>query len=124
MLFREYQYLAHKTAIYPRVDVEEKNNVTGETMLRHLDLVYPALGYAGEAGEFANKVKKIIRDAHGDISDAVRADLQKELGDGLWYLAECATVLHIDLSVIAEENIKKLASRAERGVIGGSGDDR
>ncbi|MAF80117.1 hypothetical protein CL629_03505 [bacterium] len=105
----EYQKKAHTTAF--EVEVEGK-------------IVYPMLGFAGETGEIANKVKKIFRDKHGKITDETREDLKKELGDALWYLAELATQLDISFDDIAEENIEKLKSRKERGVLKGGGDNR
>jgi len=82
-------------------------------------LLYPAIGMAGEVGEFLNKVKKTYRD--GDFDEVAAA---KELGDILWYLAECATQLGFELDDIAQANINKLRQRAERGTIHGSGDNR
>lgn len=120
MMLNEYQYLAIKTAIYPPVMVPAKEG--GE--ISALGIVYPALGYAGEAGEFANKVKKLIRDDRGVVSDEKKAMLADELGDGLWYIAACAKELGYSLDDIAKNNINKLASRAERGTLTGSGDAR
>ena len=87
-------------------------------------LIYPVLGLTGEAGEVAEKVKKIFRDQGGVITNADRDALKKELGDTLWYLAQIATELGIPLADVATDNIKKLSSRRERGTIGGNGDDR
>ncbi len=101
--FDAYQDFTDSTAIYP----PEKG------------IEYTALGLASEAGEFAGKVKKAIRDNQWDL-DAMAA----ELGDVLWYVARAAAELDIHLSDIAKENIDKLKSRKERGKIGGSGDDR
>jgi NTP pyrophosphatase (non-canonical NTP hydrolase) len=78
----------------------------------------------GEAGEVADKVKKVLRDREGRFDDAVRDDLRLELGDVLWYVAQLATELELDLEDIAAANLEKLASRAARNVIGGSGDRR
>lgn len=111
--FDVYQLATAETAIYPG---------TGEG--EAAALTYVTLGLTGEAGEIANKVKKILRDSGGEISSEVRADLAKELGDVLWYLTRLADELGYSLYGIANENMKKLASRAERGVIGGSGDNR
>jgi NTP pyrophosphatase (non-canonical NTP hydrolase) len=93
-------------------------------------LIYLTLGINGEAGEVAEKVKKLIRDC-GDGSGNVpeigfeqRLELKKELGDVLWYLAGIATALNMSLETVAIANIDKLASRTKRGVIGGSGDSR
>lgn len=85
---------------------------------------YPALGLAGEAGEVAENIKKMIRDDGGDLTDSRRAALAKELGDVMWYLAALATDCQLTLDQIAEANISKLRSRQERGVLHGSGDDR
>lgn len=109
MDFNEYQRKAKITALYPNVG----SNIT-----------YPTLGLAGEAGEIANAVKKIERDDNSIITDEKRAQLQKELGDVLWYVAQICTELSIHLDDVASGNISKLASRKERGVITGSGDNR
>lgn len=87
-------------------------------------LIYPTLKLAGEAGEFGEKVGKIIRDRDGRIGPDERAALRDELGDVMWYLAEVATVLGLDLDDVGRRNLEKLRSRAERGVIQGSGDRR
>ena len=82
------------------------------------------LGINGEAGEVAEKVKKIIRDKNGVISDEDKLELAKELGDVLWYLAVFAHDLGVPLDNIAEQNLAKLQSRKARGVLGGAGDNR
>ncbi len=110
LTFEEYQRESRKTAQYPSPG--------------GLGFVYPALGLAGEAGEVAEKVKKIIRDKAGRLDDTTRAALSKELGDVLWYAAQLATELQLDLGKIAEENLRKVFSRLERGKIQGEGDDR
>ena len=109
MEFSEYQRLARKTAIYAGAG---KN------------FVYPALGLCGESGEVAEKIKKIVRDRDNVVDDKCRAELEKELGDVLWYIANLAVELDLDLENIAQKNIKKLADRKERGVLHGSGDNR
>ena len=109
MNFTEYQELAKKTAIYPS---------------RYFK-VYPALGLCGEAGEVAEKIKKVIRDGVDYLhEEEFKADLTKEQGDVLWYVAELANDLDISLNDVAEKNVQKLASRKERNKIGGSGDNR
>jgi NTP pyrophosphatase (non-canonical NTP hydrolase) len=82
------------------------------------------LGLVGEAGEVADKLKKVIRDHGGVLTDPVRDAVAKELGDVLWYLSVLAYELDYDLNTIAQGNLDKLASRQERGVISGSGDNR
>lgn len=87
-------------------------------------IVYLALGLNGESGEVAEKVKKIVRDQAGKLTDFDRVEIGKELGDVLWYLAMLAEELGISLEEVAQGNIDKLISRKERGVIHGSGDNR
>lgn len=99
MNFEEYQSEASKTALYPR---------------RLSNLEYPTLGLAGEAGEVANIVKKIQRDHGGEITGEIRAKLQDELGDVLWYISACADELGLTLREIAEYNVNKLAKRHGR----------
>ena len=101
----EYQRAAMATAVYPRN--------------RQTALTYTALGLASEAGEYAGKVKKLLRDAVWD-AEAAKA----ELGDVLWYVAACADALGLDLEDIAAANLAKLADRKARDAIKGSGDYR
>ncbi len=82
------------------------------------------LGITGEAGEVADKVKKIIRDKGGYASDDDKASIAKELGDVLWYVANVARYLGVPLSKIADGNIDKLASRKKRNKLHGEGDNR
>src|SRR3954451_682570 len=87
-------------------------------------LAYPALGLAGEAGEVAEHAKKALRDDGGEVSDERRAAMSKELGDVLWYVAQLATELGLELDEVAQQNIDKLRSRQRRGALSGSGDER
>jgi len=106
MNFDEYQKLARQTAIYPSIGMQ----------------VYPALGLAGESGEVCEKIKKYIR---GDFNyETLRAGLQKELGDVLWYIANLAEDVGLSLETIAQDNIDKLQDRKERDVLQGDGDSR
>ncbi len=109
MNFKDYQKKSRKTAIYPN---KGKN------------YIYPVLGLAGETGEIAEKFKKIIRDYNGKINKEKKIEIEKELGDVLWYISQIATELKIDLDSIAKNNLKKLNSRLKRGCIKGSGDNR
>jgi NTP pyrophosphatase (non-canonical NTP hydrolase) len=88
------------------------------------DLLHWVLGINGEAGEVAEKLKKIIRDKNSGISEEDRKELSKEVGDVLWYLAVFAHHLGVDFEDIAQANLDKLQSRKSRGVISGSGDNR
>lgn len=82
------------------------------------------LGLPGEAGEVAEKFKKVIRDKNGEISEEDRAEIVKELGDVTWYIATISRYLGVPFSEVAKGNIEKLSSRLERGKIHGKGDNR
>ena len=103
-----YQKVAKQTAIYPREQA----------------IIYPTLGLTGEAGEVANKVKKIIRDDGNKINESLVQEISAEIGDCLWYISVLADDIGIKLSDIANANLVKLANRKEKGTIHGSGDKR
>ena len=103
-----YQKVALTTAIYPREQA----------------IIYPTLGLTGEAGEVANKVKKIIRDGSDKTSEDMVQAISSEIGDCLWYIAILADDVGVKLSDIANANLEKLANRKEKGTIHGSGDTR
>jgi len=105
--FDEYQSVSKATQVYPN---EAK-------------IIYPVLGLVGEAGEVANKVKKLLRGDH-ELTQEIKAAIADEMGDQLWYLAALASDLELNLEEIARANIDKLADRRDRGVIRGSGDNR
>lgn len=107
--FSDYQRDSRATAVYPDAGA---------------NLLYPTLGLCGEAGEVAEKVKKMVRDDAGVLTEERRAALEKELGDVLWYAAQIATEAGLELDAIAEGNLAKLRSRQQRGVLTGSGDER
>jgi NTP pyrophosphatase (non-canonical NTP hydrolase) len=88
------------------------------------DMLHWVLGINGESGEIAEKLKKIIRDKGGVIDENDKAEMGKEIGDVLWYLAVLAHDLGISLDTIAQQNLDKLQSRKARGVLGGEGDNR
>src|SRR5512137_1719808 len=102
MEFNEYQKMARATAIYAGAG---KN------------FIYPVLGLCGEAGEVAEKIKKIIRDGDGVVTEEQKRELEKELGDVLWYIANLGVELGLEMDDIAEKNIAKLKSRQDRGVL-------
>ncbi len=110
MTFDEYQAEAMKTAVNATQDFEA--------------LMYRTLGLTSEAGEVADKIKKIIRDKAGQIGEAEKAEIAKELGDVLWYLQALSHWLDMPFSHIAHGNLEKLKSRKKRDKISGSGDNR
>ena len=88
------------------------------------EFMHLVLGLVGEAGEIAEKVKKLVRDKNTDLAHLDRDDMAAELGDVLWYTAVLADFLDLSLDDIAQRNVDKLADRQRRAVLGGSGDDR
>lgn len=125
MELREYQQRAMTTC------TESSNNFS-----------YMMLNLVGEVGELASKVAKRIRKEHLSVNDNIlvngsKADMlngndwedlfnemRAEAGDVLWQLSGLCTVMGWSLEDIAEQNLVKLASRKERNVIVGDGDNR
>ena len=106
MTINEYQDGARSTAIYP----ESRK------------IIYPTLGLTGEAGEVADKVKKVIRDNNDEFSAERRRQIALELGDVMWYAAALAHDLGYTLDEVCQMNLDKLAARKKNGTIIGSGD--
>lgn len=121
MDLNKYQEHARRTAIYNKA----------------YSVIYPALGLSGEVGEVCEKIKKMLRDDEinfdyftmlnidcDSVLETKREEIKKELGDVLWYIACLAGDFGLKLDDIAQANVDKLRSRAERNVIKGSGDNR
>lgn len=96
MSFNQYQALAERTA-GNRSEAERLGNF--------------GLGIAGEAGEVADYIKKVLY--HGHPLD--KETLCKELGDVLWYVATLATTVGTSLEAVAQTNIEKLKKRYPDG---------
>ena len=107
--FNEYQDFADTTDVYPN----DKFNIG-----------YKALGLVGEAGEVADKIKKIYRDKNGNFNATDEVEIAKELGDCLWYISCIAAAIGFELSDIAKLNVDKLSKRKTEGKLHGSGDNR
>ena len=115
MTFDEYQAEIEQFDVFTR---QADTNCTDPAYIAKI------LGIVGEAGEVAEKYKKIIRDNSGEVTDAHKIELTKELGDVLWYAATLARYLDIPLSEVAKDNIAKLSARKQTNKIHGSGDNR
>lgn len=117
--FYNYQEDTATTAVYPNAGEQDISGIS-----------YCVFGLIGEAGEIANKWKKLFREPtkhanlDGTFEDKFHESIIDELGDVLWYLSQLATELDTELGDIAVANIRKLQDRKQRGVIKGSGDDR
>lgn len=113
MNFDDYQNKAAKYDLFDEV-----------VNLYDVGFIEKVLGLVGEAGETADKIKKILRDKDGVVSDGDRELISKELGDTLWYIAAISRYLNVSLSEVAQGNIDKLESRYQRNKIHGEGDKR
>lgn len=113
MTFGEYQAAAWQTADYP----DQGQN-----------LIYPALGLAGEAGEVADKIKKLWRNkgktSPKQLTCEESNELVKEIGDVMWYCAALCNEMGLHMGAVAQINIDKLLDRKARGVIKSEGDNR
>lgn len=94
---------------------------------------YMLTGLVGEVGELFSKIAKGIRkDKTGFIynylfdsfTESEKHDIKSELGDCVWFIAGIADTFGWTLEDVCQDNINKLASRKERGVIDGDGDNR
>jgi len=110
MTFDEYQKQALTTAI---VHTDPQ-----------MDKTICVLGIAGEAGEVVEKWKKIVAYKGGVISEEDKAELAKELGDVVWYIAVLAHNLGLSFDDVMQRNVEKLQSRKQRDVLRGKGDNR
>lgn len=113
MDFDDYQEKAKKYDFFEATD-----------NLKAVGFTEKVLGLVGEAGETADKVKKILRDKDGALSSEDRELIVKELGDTLWYVAAIARYLETPLSKVAQGNLEKLESRYQRNKLHGEGDNR
>ncbi len=86
--------------------------------------VYLAMGLAGESGEVVDKLKKVVRNSDGVFSAEAKLELQKELGDVLWYVSQLCEELGLSLDDVARINRAKLEDRKTRDVIKSRGDNR
>ncbi|HSX46956.1 MAG TPA: nucleoside triphosphate pyrophosphohydrolase family protein [Patescibacteria group bacterium] len=113
MTLDEYQALALTTAY---TDPDYADTLMDKTIW--------AMGVAGEAGEVVEKWKKIVAYKHGKVSPEDKAELKKELGDVVWYIAVMAHSLGLSLEEVMQLNVEKLKDRKKRDVIKGQGDNR
>ncbi|NJP37176.1 nucleoside triphosphate pyrophosphohydrolase family protein [Alkalicoccus luteus] len=94
------------------MNLNEYQELSSRTANTHdNELINYGLGLTGEAGEVADMIKKTQFHGH-DIS---KEEIEKELGDVLWYLSQIARVSGINLTDVAEGNIKKLKKRYPKG---------
>lgn len=99
---------------------DEYQTESRKTRKTSADESYALLGLSGEVGELHSYLAKAVRDGY----ELDYATVVKELGDILWFVSAIADDFDISLTDIATVNVDKLQSRATRGTIEGSGDNR
>ena len=114
---------AYGLMILDEFQTEAMSTRTGETLGDRL-IIYPTLGLTGEAGEVAEKVKKVIRDDNGEWTHEKKVATMLEVFDVLWYCMALLQDLGFRFSMAATMGLAKLASRKERNKLHGNGDER
>ena len=120
--FKEYQ----REANFLKISMDKFREIfpnTNENVIKLVSLTYDGLGL-GESGEVQGKIKKIIRDNGGVITEEHKKEISKELGDIMWYVSSMCDTLGLEMEDIASQNIEKLQGRRDRGTLHGSGDNR
>lgn len=108
MEVKDYQEIIKKTAVFAE----------------DIAIPYCTMGLCGEAGEVAEKIKKLYRDSNGEITETFKNDLKKELGDVIWYVTALGDLFGFTLQEIMEANYRKLMLRRKTNTLHGSGDNR
>lgn len=109
MTFKDYNEKSSEVLLYPK-------GVAA--------VMYLALGVNGEAGELGEKVKKVYRDSEGVFDEHAKLEVQKEIGDVMWYLNRISEELGFTLEQAAELNLVKIQDRIARDMVHGEGDNR
>jgi NTP pyrophosphatase (non-canonical NTP hydrolase) len=120
----DYETMVAEAAIYKDAVNEFVAAGSAGDVAKLFNVFYATTGLAGEAGEVANKVKKIIRDNKGIIDGAVRQKVLGELGGVAWYLAAVSAEFGLSLNDVLAYNYDQITDRQERNVLHGDGDDR
>lgn len=93
-------------------DYQQEALLTASGMNKQYPMVINgALGLCGEAGEFADLVKKTLFQGH----EMDKERMAKELGDVAWYLAVSAFAIGYDLETVLQMNVDKLRNRYPDG---------
>lgn len=120
----EYEDMVLGAAIYKDAVDDFVDTAKLDDIAKLFRVFYATTGLAGEAGEVANKVKKILRDNRGVIDDEVRQKVLGELGGVAWYLAAVSAEFGLSMTDVLEFNFNQIKDRQERNVLQGDGDDR
>lgn len=95
LTFDEYQRRAQET--------DQKPERSDEALIMSL------LGLAGEAGTLLAEYKKRLRD--GEAHRGFHAEVEEELGDLLWYIANIASKCDLSFAELAAKNLAKTRDR-------------
>lgn len=98
----EYQAATEKTAVYPSP-------------------FYPYFALIEEVGELYGKFSRMFR---GDKEQFTEAQMQSEMGDIMWNVAQICELRGWSLEKIMKENLEKLEARSGSDTLKGSGDNR
>lgn len=118
---------------HDEMTLDEYQTEATELAFYSTSVLYPTLGLAGEAGEVADKIKKLMRDSDIDFTADNPADeigymekrnIALEVGDIIWYCANLLNDIDYSLEEAALMNLEKLKDRRDRNVMSGSGDHR
>jgi NTP pyrophosphatase (non-canonical NTP hydrolase) len=121
----DYQEGCKKTEIYGKAITDLLNSpYSRETMEAYLRISYCVKKLNGEAGEIAEEAGKALRDDRGLYTHERQKRIRKEIGDVCWYVSQLCSEFGFKLEEIMQENLDKLLSRQERGVLKGSGSNR
>lgn len=120
----DYETMVSEAAIYKAAVKEFVSSGDTEAIAKLFNVFYATTGLAGEAGEVANKVKKILRDNKGVIDAEVRKKVLGELGGVVWYLAAVSAEFDLSLNDVMAYNFDQITDRQKRNVLQGDGDDR
>jgi NTP pyrophosphatase (non-canonical NTP hydrolase) len=121
---REYADMVSGAAVYREAVEKTLADLSREDLTKLLKIFYATTGLAGEAGEVANKVKKILRDNGGVVDDNVRERVLGELGGVAWYLNAASEEFGLRIEDVLNYNYEQITGRQARGTIHGDGDNR
>lgn len=106
--------------------VTSQPSKSSETFLARLDeleannceihrLLTAGVGLNAEGGEFLEIVKKIVFQGK-EYNEDNREHMIIELGDVMWYVAQCCMALNISIDEVVMKNVSKLLKRYPEGV--------
>jgi NTP pyrophosphatase (non-canonical NTP hydrolase) len=120
----KYTAMVQDTALYREMSEKFVAEAPPEKLVKLFRIFYTITGLSGEVGEIQNKIKKIIRDGNGEVTDEMVKDFKSEMGDVFWYFEAFIQEFGLTLNDVAQANYDKITDRKKRDVLHGSGDNR